>query len=89
MTKEQREQSMAMMEAMKKIQAQGGSMKDVMEQMAKNQPKDDQKPGPQGNAPGKDVKPGQGAPPPGFGPQDPKVVAEQLKTSLEGIKESA
>jgi hypothetical protein len=38
---------------------------------------------------GKDAKPGQGAPPPGFGPQDPKVQAEQLKISLEGIKQSA
>jgi sugar phosphate isomerase/epimerase len=72
MTKEQREQSMAMMEAMKKIQSQGGTMKDLMAEMAKNQPKD-----------------GKGAPPPGFGPQDPKVVAEQLKTSLKGIKQSA
>ena len=89
MTKEQREQSMAMMEAMKKTQAQGGSMKDVMDQMAKNQPKNGQKPDTLGNAPGKDAKPGQGAPPPGFGPQDPKVLAEQLKTSLEGIKQSA
>jgi hypothetical protein len=85
MTPEQREQSMAMMQAMKNVQAQGGSMKDVMDQLAKNRPKEDQKPG----APAKDAKPGQGAPPPGFGPQDPKVVAEQLKTSLEGIKESA
>jgi len=41
MTKEQRVQSMAMMENMKKIQAQGGSMKDVMDQLAKNQPKGD------------------------------------------------
>jgi sugar phosphate isomerase/epimerase len=92
MTKEQREQSLAMMEQMKKIQASGGTMKDLMDQMAKNQPKGDQKPGPQGGAPGqggKDAKPGQGAPPPGFGPQDPKIVAEQLKTSLEGIKQSA
>jgi hypothetical protein len=38
----------------------------------------------------KNAKPGQGAPPPpGIGPQDPKTVAEQLKTSLEGIKQSA
>lgn len=37
----------------------------------------------------KNAKPEQGAPPPGFGPQDPKAVAEQLKTSLEGIKQSA
>ena len=91
MTKEQREQSMAMMESMKKIQARGGSMNDLMSEMQKNQPKPDQKPG-QGNTPaqgGKDAKPGQGAPPSGFGPQDPKVVAEQLKISLEGIKESA
>jgi sugar phosphate isomerase/epimerase len=72
MTKEQREQSMAMMEAMKKVQARGGTMQDMMAEMAKNRP--------QG---------GQGAPPPGFGPQDPKVVAEQLKTSLEGLKQSA
>jgi hypothetical protein len=92
MTKEQREQSLAMMEQMKKIQAAGGTMKDLMAQMAKNQPKGDQKPGPQGGAPGqggKDAKPGQGAPPPGFGQQDPKVQAEQLKISLEGIKQSA
>jgi sugar phosphate isomerase/epimerase len=78
MTKEQREQSMAMMEQMKKTQAQGGTMQDLMAQMAKNRP--------QG---GKDDKPGQGAPPAGFGQQDPKVVAEQLKTSLDGIKQSA
>jgi sugar phosphate isomerase/epimerase len=71
MTKEQHEQSMAMMETMKKIQAQGGSMKDVMDQLAKNQPKGDKGAAPSGS------------------PQDPKVVAEQLKISLEGIKESA
>ncbi|MCX6253149.1 MAG: sugar phosphate isomerase/epimerase [Bacteroidia bacterium] len=78
MTKEQREQSMTMMEAMKKIQSQGGTMQDLMAEMAKNRPQD-----------GKGDKAGQGAPPAGFGPQDPKVVAEQLKTSLEGIKQSA
>lgn len=78
MTKEQREQSMAMMEAMKKIQSQGGTMQDLMAEMAKNRPQE-----------GKGDKPGQGAPPAGFGTQDPKVVAEQLKTSLEGIKQSA
>jgi len=86
MTPEERAKSMIMMEQMKKIQSQGGSMKDVMDAMAKNRPQADQKPVPQSD---KDAKPGQGAPPPGFGPQDPKVVAEQLKTSLEGIKESA
>ena len=73
MTKEQREQSMAMMEAMKNIQAKGGSMKDVMAEMSKNRPKDDK-----------------GAAQPAFGaPKDPKVVAEELKTSLDGLKESA
>ncbi|BBE20335.1 sugar phosphate isomerase/epimerase [Aquipluma nitroreducens] len=72
MNKEQREQSMAMMNQMKNIQAQGGNMADFMANMMKNRPKD-----------------GQGAPPPGFGPQDPKVQAEMLKTSLEGIKLSA
>jgi len=71
MTKEQREQSMAMMNQMKNIQAQGGNMADFMANMMKNRPKDGQ------------------APPPGFGPQDPKVQAEMLKTSLEGIKLSA
>lgn len=72
MTKEQREQNLAMMEQMKKTQAQGGTMQDMMAQMSKNRPKE-----------------GQGAPPAGPRPQDPKVVAEQLKTSLEGIKQSA
>ena len=85
MTPEQRQQSMGMMEQMKKIQARGGSMQDLMSEMAKSQPK----PAAQGNAPAQGAKPGPGAPPPGFGPQDPKVLAEKLKTSLEGIKESA
>jgi len=89
MTKEQHDQSMAMMEAMKQIQSKGGTMKDIMDQMAKNRPNPDQKPAPQGTAPGKDAKPAQGTPPPGMGPQDPKVVAEQLKISLDGLKESA
>ena len=93
MTKEQHDQSMAMMDAMKKTQAEGGTMKDMMDLTAKNQPKPDQKAVSQGNDPGKDpgkdAKSGQGAPPPGFGPKDPKVVAEELKTSLQGLKESA
>lgn len=75
MTKEEREKSMAMMEAMKNVQAKGGTMQDMMAEMSKNQPKD------------KDGKP---VPPAGFGsPKDPKVVAEELKTSLQGLKESA
>jgi len=80
MTPEQRVQSMAMMEAMKKVQEEGGSMQDVM---AKMMPKPDP------SKDGKDAKPGQDAPPPGFGAQDPKVVAQQLKESLDGLKESA
>lgn len=74
MTSEQREQSMGMMEAMKDIQAKGGTMQDLMNQMAKNMPKGD-----------KDSKAGPGAPP----AKDPKAIAEELKTSLDGIKESA
>jgi sugar phosphate isomerase/epimerase len=77
MTPEERVKSMAMMDAMKKVQEEGGNMQDVM---AKMMPKPE---------PAKDGKPAQQAPPPGFGPQDPKVVAQQLKESLEGLKESA
>jgi sugar phosphate isomerase/epimerase len=84
MTQEQRQQSMGMMEAMKKIQAQGGSMQDIMKEMSKNRPDKPDSTSKEGQP-----KKAQNAPPPGFGPQDPKVVAEQLKTSLEGIKESA
>jgi hypothetical protein len=73
MTKEQREQSMVFMEQMKQIQAKGGTFQDLMAEMSKNRPKDDK---------------GQQAGP-GFGPQDPKVMAEQLKISLDGIKQSA
>jgi hypothetical protein len=44
-----------------------------MAEMSKNRPKDDK-----------------GAAQPAFGaPKDPKVVAEELKTSLDGLKESA
>jgi sugar phosphate isomerase/epimerase len=71
-SEEQRAQSGGFMEAMKKVQAEGGTMQDVMKEMSKNRP--------QGS---------QGAPPPGFGPQDPKVMAEKLKTSLEAIRQSA
>ena len=73
MSKEQREQSMVFMEQMKQIQAKGGTMQELMTEMSKNRPKDDK--GQQGGR--------------GFGPQDPKLVAELLKTSLDGIKQSA
>lgn len=69
MAPEQKAQSTAMMDAMKKLQAQGGTMQDLMKEMSKNRP--------------------QGTPPPGFGPQDPKVMAEKLKISLEAIALSA
>ncbi len=74
MTKEQIEQNLARMEQMK--QRQGGQ-----------QPT--QPAAQQGGAPGQTRPAGQGAPPAGMGQRDPKVVAEQLKTSLEGIKLSA
>jgi len=69
MTPEQKEQSKAMMDAMKNIQARGGTMEDFMKEMMKNRPAGQQMPG--------------------FGPQDPKEVAEKLKASLEAIKLSA
>jgi sugar phosphate isomerase/epimerase len=74
MTKEQIEQNLARMEQMK--QRQGG--KQTTQPAA-----------PQGGATGQARPAGQGAPPAGMGQRDPKVVAEQLKTSLEGIKLSA
>lgn len=77
MTPEQRVQSMKMMDAMKQVQAEGGTMQDVMAKMI---PKPE---------PSKDGKPAQQAPPPGFGKQDPQVVAQKLKESLDGLKESA
>jgi len=70
MTPEQRTQSKAMMDAMKDVQAKGGTMEDFMKEMMKNRPA--------------------GQPMPGFGgPQDPKIVAENLKNSLDAIKQSA
>jgi sugar phosphate isomerase/epimerase len=73
MTKEQIEQNLARMEQMK--QRQGGQQATPAA-------------APQGGQ-GQARPAGQGAPPAGFGQRDPKVVAEQLKTSLEGIKLSA
>lgn len=69
MTPEQKAQSAGFMDAMKNVQAKGGTMQDVMKELSKNRPAG-----------------GQGSP---FGPQDPKVMAEKLKTSLEAIKLSA
>lgn len=70
MTPEEREQSKAMMDAMKDVQARGGTMADFMQEMMKN-------------------RPAGGGGMPGSGPQDPEVVAEKLKTSLEAVKISA
>lgn len=68
MTPEERVASKGMMDAMKNIQAKGGTMQDLMAEFQKNPPKGM----------------------PAFGaPQDPKVVAEKLKESLQGLKESA
>ncbi len=69
MTPEAKAQSAGFMDAMKSVQAKGGTMQDVMKELSKNRPAG-----------------GQGSP---FGPQDPKVMAEKLKTSLEAIKLSA
>lgn len=74
MTPEQKVQMMAMMEMMKKRMTEGGG-----------NPFGPSPPGQQGQG-----KQGASAPPrPGMGPQDPKVVAEQLKNSLDGIRQSA
>jgi sugar phosphate isomerase/epimerase len=73
MTKEQLEANLARMEQMKQRQATGG-----------------QQAAPQAGAPGQARPAGQaGAPGQGRPAPDPAVVAEQLKTSLEGIKASA
>jgi sugar phosphate isomerase/epimerase len=81
MTPEQRKQSLAMMENMKKMMSEGTGGNPFGPPPAA--PKD----GKAGSAP----KGGQAgkAPMPGFGPQDPKTVAENLKNSLEAIKQSA
>lgn len=87
MTPEQKKQVLGMMEMMKKRMAEGTGGNPFgpppSGQQGGNAPKDGQ--GAQGGQAGKAAP----APMPGMGPQDPKVVAEQLKTSLEGIKKSA
>lgn len=80
MTPEQKTQMMAMMEQMKKRMSEGGA-----------NPMGQPPAGQQGKAPAQGAQGGQGKQPPmpGMGPKDPKVVAEQLKTSLEAVKQSA
>ena len=70
-TPEQKVQSKAMMDAMKDVQAKGGTMEEFFKEMMKNRPA-----GQQGGMPGS-------------GPQDPKIVAEKLKESLNAITVSA
>jgi sugar phosphate isomerase/epimerase len=94
MTPEQKKQMMGMMEMMKKRMSQGGGNpmgQPPAGQQGGNPPKGGQGNPPQGgqaNQPqgGQGQRQGQM---PGMGPRDPKVVAEQLKTSLEGLKQSA
>lgn len=87
MTPEQRKQSLAMMENMKKRMEEGGGNPMGGGPQARPQGQ------PQGGAPqgAQQGQPQGGAPAgmPGRGQRDPKVVAEQLKTSLEAIKLSA
>ncbi len=84
MTKEQLEQNLARMEQMKQRQGQTGSSQggNMRGGQGGQQP-------PQGGQGARSGQGGQGAPPAGFGQQDPKKQAEQLKTSLEGIRQSA
>ena len=82
MTKEQLEANLARMEQMKQRQASGGQQAGPQGQQGQQ--------GQQGGAPGQARPAGQGgAPGQGRPAPDPAVVAEQLKTSLEGIKLSA
>ncbi len=92
MTKEQMEQNLARMEQMKQRQAQGGQQAGPQggaPGQGRQTAQGGQQQGAQGAAPGQGRPAGQGAPQAGSGNRDPKVQAEQLKTSLEGIKQSA
>jgi len=89
MSPEQRKQSLAMMEKLKKRMVEGGGNPFGPPPAGQqgNPPKSGHGNPPQG---GQQGKPGAGQPPmPNFGPQDPKVLAAKLKESLEGIKQSA
>jgi sugar phosphate isomerase/epimerase len=90
MTPEQLAQNLARMEQMK--QRQGGQQA-APQGGAPGQGRPagqaGQQAGTQGGAQGQGRPAGQGAPPQGPRQQDPAVQAEQLKTSLQGIKESA
>lgn len=99
MTPEQKVQSVAMMDNMKKRMVEGGSGNPFGPPQGGARPQGQPQAGaqqPQGRQPQAGAQAGQprqGAgqnPPAGFGgPRDPKVVAENLKKSLDGIKASA
>ncbi len=90
MTKEQMEQNLARMEQMKQRQAQGGQQAGPQGGApGQGRPAAQGGAAGQGGATGQGRPAGQGAPQAGRGQQDPKAQAEQLKTSLEGIKQSA
>jgi len=84
MPPEQREQNLARMEQMKQQQSQGGQR-----QASQGGAQGMARPAAQAGAPSQGRSAGQGAPAQGPGQRDPKAVAEQLKTSLDGIKQSA
>ena len=78
MTPEQKEQSASMMEAMKAVQARGGTMQEVMQEMMKNQPKD-----------GKgSPMPGFGPQDPKVVAEQLKVSLEAIKLSADYLKNS-
>ncbi len=83
MTKEQKEQMMAMMEQMKQRQGQSGTSQ------GGNLPGGQGGQRPQGGGAPQGRPGGAQAGMPGAGQQAPPTQAEQLKTSLEGIRQSA
>lgn len=75
-TPEQRAQSAGFMDAMKKVQAQGGTMQDVMKEMMKNRPQGSQGAPPQGA----------GAPDPALVAQKLKNSLEAIRQSADYLK---
>lgn len=86
MTPEQKQQSLAMMEGMKKRMVEGGGNPFGGQQGARPQGQNGQNGSQNGQRPAQQGNQQQQGPRPG---QDPQKVAEQLRTSLEGIKASA
>jgi len=85
MTPEQREQSLAMMNRMKEMQANGGGNPFARRPPRPQQDENKGEKGQGGQAADSASRP----PVPGRGQQDPQVVAQKLKESLQAIKESA